>query len=77
MMAVSIYTTPSCSFCVKAKQWMRENRITFKEFDVSRDQRKADEMVRKSGQMGVPVVDVHGKVIVGFDRDKIERALKR
>lgn len=76
-MAVSIYTTPSCSFCVKAKQWMRENRITFKEFDVSRDQRKADEMVRKSGQMGVPVVDVHGKVIVGFDRDKIERALKR
>lgn len=76
-MAVSIYTTPSCSFCVKAKQWMRENRITFKEYDVSRDQRKADEMVRKSGQMGVPVLDVHGKVIVGFDRDKIERALKR
>ncbi|AHC13583.1 glutaredoxin family protein [Salinispira pacifica] len=76
-MAVSIYTTPSCSFCVKAKQWMRENRITFKEHDVSRDQRKADEMVRKSGQMGVPVLDVHGKVIVGFDRDKIERALKR
>jgi glutaredoxin 3 len=76
-MAVSIYTTPSCTFCVKAKQWMREQRISFKEFDVSKDQRKADEMVRKSGQMGVPVLDVHGKIIVGFDRDKIEKALRR
>jgi glutaredoxin 3 len=76
-MAVSIYTTPSCTFCVKAKQWMKEQRIPFKEFDVSRDQRRADEMVRKSGQMGVPVLDVHGKIIVGFDRDKIERALRR
>lgn len=76
-MAVSIYTTPSCTFCVKAKQWMREQRIPFKEFDVTKDERKADEMVRKSGQMGVPVLDVHGKIIVGFDRGKIEQALRR
>ncbi len=76
-MAVSIYTTPSCTFCVKAKQWLRENRISYKEFNVATDQKKADEMVRKSGQMGVPVLDVHGKIIVGFDRDKIKAALRR
>lgn len=76
-MAVTIYTTPSCGYCTVAKKYFRENRISFTEYDVSRDQRKADEMVRKSGQMGVPVIDVNGKVIVGFNKPEIERSLKR
>jgi glutaredoxin 3 len=76
-MAVTIYTTPSCGYCRVAKDWFRSNRVPFTEYDVSADQRRAEEMVRKSGQMGVPVIDVNGKVIVGFNRPAIEGALKR
>ena len=76
-MAVTLYSTPTCGFCVKAKQYFREMRIPFSEYNVASDQRKAEEMVRKSGQMGVPVIDVHGKIIVGFNQPEIERALKR
>jgi glutaredoxin 3 len=76
-MAVTVYTTPSCSFCNKVKKYLKENRVTFKEHNIQKDQRKAEEMVKKSGQMGVPVLDVHGKIIVGFDVPKIEKALKR
>jgi glutaredoxin 3 len=76
-MAVTIYTTPTCGYCRVAKDWFRQNHVPFTEYDVSADQRKAEEMVRKSGQMGVPVIDVHGRVIVGFNRPEIERALKR
>ncbi|MDF1569873.1 MAG: Uxx-star family glutaredoxin-like (seleno)protein [Spirochaetaceae bacterium] len=76
-MAVTIYTTPSCSYCTVAKRYFKENRVPFTEYDVSRDQRRADEMVRKSGQMGVPVIDINGKVIVGFNKPEIERNLRR
>ena len=76
-MAVTIYTTPSCGYCRLAKDWFRKEGISFTEYDVSRDQRKAEEMVHKSGQMGVPVIDVHGRVIVGFNQPEIERALHR
>jgi glutaredoxin len=60
-----------------AKNWFKENRIKYTEYNVARDMKKADEMVRKSGQMGVPVLDVNGKIIVGFDKKKIESALRR
>ena len=76
-MAITMYTTPSCGFCQKSKQYFREHRIPFSEYNVAADQRKAEVMVRKSGQMGVPVIDVHGKIIVGFNQPEIERALKR
>ncbi len=76
-MAVTIYTTPTCGYCRVAKDYFRTNHVPFTECDVSTDQRKAEEMVRKSGQMGVPVIDVHGKMIVGFNRPEIEKALKR
>jgi glutaredoxin-like YruB-family protein len=75
-MAVTLYTTPTCTYCRKAKSYFRENRIPFSEYDVSRDQRRAEEMVRKSGQMGVPVIDVNGRVIVGFNQPEIEKALR-
>ncbi|NOY07953.1 MAG: NrdH-redoxin [Spirochaetes bacterium] len=75
-MAVIIYSTPTCSFCRKAKQYFMERRIPFREYNVASDKRKADEMVRKSGQMGVPVLDVNGKIIVGFNRAEIEKALR-
>jgi glutaredoxin 3 len=75
-MAIHLYTTPSCTYCKKAKSFFKENRVPFNEYDVSRDQRRADEMVRKSGQMGVPVIDINGKIIVGFNQPEVERALK-
>ena len=76
-MAIRVYTTPSCTFCTKVKKYLNEHRITFTEYDVAKDKRRAEEMVKKSGQMGVPVLDVHGKIIVGFDVPKIEKALRR
>jgi len=76
-MAITIYTTPSCGYCNVAKNYFRENRVPFTEYDVSRDQRRADEMVKKSGQMGVPVIDINGRIIVGFNKPEIERSLHR
>ena len=76
-MSIIIYTTPTCSFCRKAKQYFRERRIPFTEYNVAADRRRADEMVRKSRQMGVPVIDIHGKIIVGFNQPEIEKALRR
>lgn len=75
-MAITIYTTPSCSYCKKAKAYFQEKRIPFAEYNVAQDMRKAEEMVRKSGQMGVPVIDINGKIIVGFNLPEIERALR-
>jgi len=76
-MSVSIYTTPTCTYCRKAKDYFREHRVGFTEYDVSRDVKKADEMMHKSGQMGVPVIDINGRVIIGFNLPEIERALHR
>ena len=76
-MAVTVYSTPQCSFCKQVKKYFREKRVPFRDYDVSKNEKKADEMFRKSGQMGVPVLDIHGKVIVGFDVKTIEQALRR
>lgn len=76
-MAVTIYTTPSCGYCKVAKEYFRTQHVSFTEYNVASDQRKAEEMVRRSGQTGVPVIDVNGKIIVGFNKPEIERALRR
>ncbi len=76
-MAVTIYTTPTCGYCNMAKSWFRQKNISFTEHNVAANMAKAQEMVKKSGQMGVPVIDVHGQVIIGFNQPAIERALKR
>ena len=75
-MAVTIYSTPSCVYCKKAKDYFQQKRIPFTEYNVAQDLRRADEMVRKSGQMGVPVLDINGKIIVGFNQPEIEKALR-
>lgn len=76
-MAVTIYTTPTCGYCRKAKDYFRENGVQFTEYNVAQDMRKAEEMVRKSGQMGVPVIEIKGQIIVGFNQAEIDRALHR
>jgi glutaredoxin 3 len=75
--SVVVYSTPSCAYCGMVKDFLRKKQVAFEEYDVSRDPRKADEMVRKSGQMGVPVVDVNGRILVGYRPAEIESALKR
>jgi len=75
-MSVKIYTTPTCGYCSMAKKFFKENNISYTEYDVSRDVQKAEEMIQKSGQMGVPVIDINGKVIVGFNRPAIEKLIQ-
>lgn len=72
---VEIYSTPTCPFCIRTKQFLKENNIQFEDIDVSEDQAKAQAMIEKSGQMGVPVIDIEGEIIVGFDKEKIKEAL--
>jgi len=72
---VKVYSTPTCPYCVRVKQFLKENNVVFEDFDVSADQIKADEMVEKSGQIGVPVIDIDGEIIVGFDKEEIKKAL--
>jgi glutaredoxin-like YruB-family protein len=72
---VKIYSTPTCPYCKMAKDYLKEANIAFEEIDVSTNQAAAQEIISKSGQMGVPVFDIEGEIIVGFDRPKITKAL--
>ncbi|MCX7706820.1 MAG: glutaredoxin family protein [Anaerolineae bacterium] len=73
---VIIFSTPTCAFCNAAKSYFRQKGIKFRDVDVSRDPAAARDMVRRSGQQGVPVIDIGGKIVVGFDRAKIDSLLK-
>lgn len=75
MAQVIIYTTPTCVYCKKAKAFFNEHHIAYSEKDVSNDQAAVDEMVQKSGQMGVPVIDVDGSIIIGFDEQALRQVL--
>lgn len=72
---VIVFSTPTCSFCNMAKKYFREKGVRFRDVDVSRDPVAARDMVRRSGQQGVPVIDIGGKIVVGFDRIKIDKYL--
>ena len=75
MAKVIVYSTPTCPYCVTLKQYLKENNIEFEDIDVSKDQARLDEMIEKSGQMGVPVVSVDEEIVVGFDKEKIVKLL--
>lgn len=72
---ITVYSTSTCPHCKRVKSFLKENNVTFDNIDVSENQEKAKEMVEKSGQMGVPVLDIDGEIIVGFDKDKITKKL--
>ncbi|GBC97196.1 Glutaredoxin 3 [bacterium HR16] len=72
---VIVFSTPNCPYCNMAKRYLRERGIRFRDVDVSRDPAAARDMVRRSGQQGVPVIDINGKIVVGFDRAKINQLL--
>ena len=75
MFKVKIYTTPSCVYCRMAKEFFKEHKIEYEEKDVAADAAAREEMFSKSGQMGVPVIDIDGKFIVGFDEPRLREVL--
>lgn len=71
-MTIKIYTTPTCPYCTMAKQYLDSKNVKYEHIDVSADRNAATEMIQKSGQRGVPVLDINGSIVVGFDRGKID-----
>ena len=72
---VTVYSTPTCPYCVRAKEYLTKKGVAYKDLNVAVDRKAAEEMVAKSSQMGVPVIVVDGKVIVGFDQKELDRLL--
>ncbi|MDP2598543.1 MAG: glutaredoxin domain-containing protein [Candidatus Liptonbacteria bacterium] len=75
-MNVKIYSTPTCVYCKMAKEFFKKNNVKYEDYDVASDMKAREEMVQKSHQLGVPVIDIDGQIIVGFDRDTLMAALK-
>jgi glutaredoxin-like YruB-family protein len=73
---VVVFSTPTCSWCRKLKDFLKEKKVNFKDIDVSNNNNAARDMVRKSGQQGVPQIWINNRAVVGFDRNKIEKLLK-
>ena len=76
-MNITIYSTPTCPYCIQAKKYFTEKKVPFTDFNVGEDQAKAEEMVQLSGQMGVPVIKIDDEIIVGFDKGKIDKLIEK
>lgn len=72
---VKIYTTPYCHYCKMAKEFFKSKNIQYEEYDVMQDIKRRDEMIAKTGQLGVPVIEINGKIVIGFDRTKVNEYL--
>ena len=75
MAKVIIYTTPTCIYCQMTKKFFKDNNIVYEEKDVSTDEKARDEMIEKSGQLGVPMINIDGNIIIGFDKEKLSELL--
>lgn len=75
MANVTIYSTPTCVYCKAAKEFFEANNVSYEEKNVAEDEQAREEMVRKSEQMGVPVIDIDGTIVIGFDKEKIAELL--
>lgn len=75
-MSIKVYSTPTCPWCTITKDYLRSKNFSFEDVDVSKNRKAAMEMIKKSGQRGVPVIDINGKIIVGFDQATIDKLLK-
>ena len=76
LMSIKVYSTPTCPWCTVAKKYLTSKNVTFEDLDVSKNSAAAAEMVKKSGQRGVPVIEINGNFIVGFDQATIDKLLK-
>ena len=74
-MAVIIYTTPTCVYCKAAKKFFAENNVAYQEHNVAENEAALEDMIQKTHQMGVPVIDINGKIVVGFNRAKLAELL--
>ena len=74
-MAVKVYITPSCPYCLTLKEFLKEKGIEFEEIDVSRDEKARDYIIKKTGRMEAPVVEIDGEIVAGFDKEKIVNLL--
>ncbi|MBS3052104.1 MAG: glutathione S-transferase N-terminal domain-containing protein [Candidatus Aenigmarchaeota archaeon] len=74
-MEVIIYSAPWCVWCNKTKEFLKQNKIEYRDINIEEDRKAAEEMIRKSGQMSIPVIEVDGKMIIGFDKEALKRAL--
>jgi glutaredoxin-like YruB-family protein len=72
---VKIFTTPGCPYCYTLKEFLKEKGIEFEEIDVSKDEKAREEMIKKSGRLEAPVVEIDGQIVVGFDKEKIVKLL--
>jgi len=72
---IVVYSTPTCPYCTLAKDYFKDHNFEYMEIDVAKDAKAAEEMVKKSGQMGVPQIEIDGDIIVGFDKEKIDKKL--
>ncbi|MDQ1280599.1 MAG: glutaredoxin 3 [Thermoproteota archaeon] len=75
-MTIIVYSTSTCPYCDMVKRFLKQNKILYEDINVGENRAAAMEMVKKSGQMGVPVLDINGTIIVGFDVEAIKKALK-
>jgi len=73
---VTVYSTPTCSWCTTLKTWLRNNRIAFTDVDISNNQKAAEDLVRRSGQQGVPQTDINGRIVVGFNQQRLKELLE-
>lgn len=72
---IKVYSTPTCPYCVTLKQFFKDKGFNFEDIDVSQDNAASDYMIEKSGQMGVPVIEIDDNIVVGFDKEKISQLL--
>jgi glutaredoxin-like YruB-family protein len=72
---IIVYSTPTCPYCHMVKEYFDEHKISYKDINVAQDEQAAEEMMKKSGQLGVPVIDIDGQIIVGFNKEELARIL--
>ena len=75
-MKIIIYSTPNCPYCIKAKEYLKEKGVEFEEIDISKDQEAAQDIMKRSKQMSVPVIEINGELVIGFDKEKIDKLLE-
>lgn len=72
---IKVYSTPTCPWCKRVKDYLKQNNVKYEDSDVSTNRAAAEEMIKKSGQMGVPVIDIDGEIVVGFDKPALDKKL--
>lgn len=77
MSKIKVFSTPTCPYCHMLKDYLKDKKVEFEDIDVAANQEAAQEMIKKSGQMGVPQIEINGKIIVGFDKPAIEKELEK